>query len=577
MMGHDDDLARPTIGPPPLKLPRMRGSGLGVAALAGISFLILGLFMSFFVWAPVSGPVVAPPLPADGGSPSLAGPHPPSREDVNSKPFVQQPVQIALFGVTPQRNLVYPTAKIPATWSVEEGKQVNVRWEAQLGSVSYGGPVVADGKVFVGTNNYNPRNKRDTDKDGEPVDRGILMCFDAATGKFLWQAVHDKLPNAMENDWPEQGVASTPAVDGKRLYYVSNRCELICADTEGFLDGTNDGIQDEKYKDKTDADIVWRLDMRKELQVFPCYLANCSPLIVGDHVYVVTSNGVNGEHKIPAPDAPSFLAVHKHTGKVAWKSNLPGKNILEGQWSNPTYAEVDGKGQVIFPGGDGWLYSFEPTKGDLLWKFDCNPKKSVYKEGGRGDRSYILATPVVVGKHCIVGTGQNPDDGAGVGHLWCIDITKKGDVSPVNDNFDPTAPENKNSALVWHYGGKIEPPPEKGRRYTFGRTLSTVAVHDGLVYAAELDGYLHCLDLATGRPHWTDDLKTSVWCSPLWIDGKVLIGTDEGSLKVYAHGKERKLLAEIDMNDAIKSPPAYADGVLYVQTEKRLYAIAEPK
>ena len=55
-----------------------------------------------------------------------------------------------------------------------------------------------------------------------------------------------------------------------------------------------------------------------------------------------------------------------------------------------------------------------------------------------------------------IGVGQDPEHDEGIGHFWCIDITKKGDVSPKEDNFDPKAAVNKNSALVWHYG---EPAP----------------------------------------------------------------------------------------------------------------------
>ena len=89
------------------------------------------------------------------------------------------------------------------------------------------GPVIAGGKIFVGTNNERPR---DPSIKG---DKGILMCFRESDGKFLWQAVHDKLPNADDNDLAKQGVGSTPAVDGNRVYYVSNRCELVCADVDG--------------------------------------------------------------------------------------------------------------------------------------------------------------------------------------------------------------------------------------------------------------------------------------------------------------------------------------------------------
>jgi hypothetical protein len=69
-----------------------------------------------------------------------------------------------------------------------------------------------------------------------------------------------------------------------------------------------------------------------DLGVFPHNLAACSPLVVGELVFVVTGNGVDQGHvKIPAPDAPSFIAVNKKTGAVVWKDNSPGRNIMHGQ------------------------------------------------------------------------------------------------------------------------------------------------------------------------------------------------------------------------------------------------------
>src|SRR5262245_13181015 len=478
-----------------------------------------------------------------------------------------------MFGGGPSRNMANPNAKnVPAAWSVEEGKFQNVKWAAQLGSVAYGGPVVAGGKIFVGTNNAKPRNPKNES------DMGVVMCFNEADGKFLWQATHHKLDNPNENDFPEQGIASTPAVDGDRVYYVSNRCELVCADVNGFHDGKNDGVQDEQFKEKTDADIVWRLDMIKQLGVYPCQLAAGSPLIVGDLVYVVTDNGIDQEKRqVVNSKAASFVAVNKKTGEVAWKSDLPGDKVIDGQWSNPVYAEVGGKGQVIFPGGDGWLYSFEPLKGDLIWKFDCNPKAAVDKPGGRGaTKNNIIATPVVWENKLYVGVGRSPEDGVGVGHLWCIDVTRgKGgaDVSPVGDNFDPKADVNKNSALVWHYGG--DNPVKGKRKYLFSRTLSTCSVHDGVLYAADFDGFLYCFDANSGVKLWDYDLKSTVWGAPVFMDGKVYIGSENGELWIFPAGRQQppKELAKIDMQQSVKSSPVFVNGVLFVQTDTHLYAI----
>lgn len=490
-----------------------------------------------------------------------------------------------MFGGTPFRNMVNTFEKgLPAEWHIGDARRKippkNIKWVAKLGSQSYGNPVVYGGKIFLGTNNGGLRNPRDAVKKGNeliPVDKGIVICFRESDGQFLWQAVHDKLPSGRVNDWPEQGICSSPYVEGNRIYYVSNRCELVCADTEGFYDGKNDGVQDEKYKDKTDADIIWRLDMMEELGVFPHNLAVCSPLVVGDIVFVVTGNGHDESHEnIPAPRAPSFLAVNKHTGQVLWESNLPGDKILHGQWSNPCYAEINGQPQVIFPGGDGWLYAFEPKTGKLLWKFDCNPKNSKYILGGRGTKNEIIATPVVYEGRVYVQVGQDPEHGEGVGHLWCIDPSKAGptniDLSPVNDNFDPKAPENKNSGLVWHVGGQ-----DKDGKLLWRRGLSTCAIHEGLCYIANLSGFVACFDARTGEKYWEYDTLSAIWGSPYVVDGKVYIGTDEGTVYVFEHGKKLRLLAKNEMEAPVLSTPIAVNGVLYVMTRQNLYAITSQK
>src|SRR5262249_9424217 len=162
-------------------------------------------------------------------------------------------------------------------------------------------------------------------------------------------------------------------------------------------------------------------------------------------VYVVTSNGVNENHaNIPAPAAPSFLAVNKNTGRVIWQDNSPtaklvgvqqngdvfkemagrGELAMQLQLSNPSSAVPAGPPQVIFRGGDGWLYAFTP-KGELLWKFDCNPKDATFTFLGRGTRNDFIATPVVYKNRVYIGVGQDPEHKFGVGHFWCIDMTKR--------------------------------------------------------------------------------------------------------------------------------------------------------
>ena len=446
-----------------------------------------------------------------------------------------------MWGGSPGRNMVNDREKsLPATWDLKSKK--NIKWVVPLGSQSYGNPVVAAGKIFVGTNNQAEKNPK------IKGDKGIVMCFQESDGKFLWQAVHDKLESGRVNDWPDQGICSCAAVEDGRVYYVSNRAEVVCADVEGFLDGKNDGpFKEEKYTSPLDGDFIWVLDMMEELGVFP------HNLIVNDLVYVVTSNGVEKDHiTIPSPRAPSFIAINKKTGKLVWESSAPGEKIIHGQWSSPCFGVVNGRAEVIFPGGDGWLRGFEPLKGKVLWEFDCNPKDAVYELGGKGTKNEIISTPVCVDGKVYVAVGQDPEHGEGIGHLYSVDASRDGDVTPV--------------AQVWQRGGK-----------DFHRTISTVAVKDGLVYAADLSGFFYCLDQQTGQLYWMHDMLAAIWGSPMWADGKVYLGDEDGDVVVFKAGKKLEILGEMNLDNAVYSTPVAAHGVLYIANRTHLFAIEEKK
>jgi len=514
----------------------------------------------------------------------------------------------ALFGGGLSRNMVnVHDRNIPDDFSVEEGSPL-LKWKVDLGSKSYGGPTIAGGKIIVGTNNDRPRNPRDREKPteegetGKALDKGLMMCFDEKTGQFLWQAVHDKLPSGLVNDWPHEGICSSALIEGDRVYYVSNQCRVVCVDLEGFANG-NQGMVDEKYKDKTDADFIWEMDMMKDLGVFPHNLAVCSPLIVGDIIFIITANGVDAEHlNIPAPDAPSFIALDKKTGKLLWKDASPGRAIMHGQWSNPVYAVIKGVPQVIFPGGDGILYAFKPDSGKLLWQFHCNPLDAKYELGGRGTKSDFIATPVIYNDLIYIGTGQDPEHLDGIGHLWCIDSSKatetNTDLTPKDQSFDPKSPKNKDSGLVWHFGGKEERKDAK-REFVFGRTMSTCAIIDDILYVAELNGFFFCLNAKTGEKYYHFDLKSGVWGSPYFVDGKVYIGNESGDLFIFRHdkapvkmdeedakdAKDRKaikkkvtdtyLIKQIAIDEPLRSTPVVNNGVLYLMSERSLFAVAK--
>jgi len=454
-----------------------------------------------------------------------------------------------------------------STDEIDAATTKNVRWVAKLGSQSYGNPTIAGGKVFLGTNNESPRDPKLTG------DRAVLLCLDEKTGETVWQFAIPKLGTGKISDWEFLGLCSSPAVEGDRVYIVTNRCEVMCLDVNGMANGNDGPFQDEgKYlADKgkpahtpgpKDGDVIWKFDMREELGVFPHNITNCGPLIVGDKIVVTTSNGVDWTHtNIPNPRAPALCMLDKNTGKlIAEEGAGVSSRTLHSNWSSPAGGPIGGKDTVIFGGGDGWCYGFSTDTVDEggvklfkeQWRFDCNPAQYRVKDGKplkyatHGGPSEVIATPVLYKNRVYVPIGQDPEHGEGLGYLVCIDATKSGDITK--------------TGTIWSYD-KI------------ARSLSTPSISDGLIYVADYSGFVHCLDAETGKPYWVFDTKSHIWGSTLVVDGKVYIGTEDGDLIVLEAGKTLKEVARADMRAPVYSSPVVANGTLYVGTPTHLYAI----
>lgn len=500
---------------------------------------------------------------------------------------------------------------IPIKWDVKKG--TNIKWKVDLGSQTYGNAVIANGKVYIGTNNGAGYLKRYPPK----IDLGCLICFEEKTGKFLWQHSSTKLAAGRVVDWPEQGICDAPYAEGDRLWYVTSRGEVVCLDANGFTDGKNNGpYKGEPNENKDEADVIWKFDMMAKLGTFQHNMCSCSVAVAGDILFVNSSNGVDASHaNLPSPKAPSFFAMNKNTGKVLWTDNSPAQNILHGQWSSPTYAVLNGKPQVLFAGGDGWLRSFSPKgkngKSVLYWKFDCNPKESKWVLGGRGTRNNVIATPVIYDSMVYIAVGQDPEHGEGMGHLYCIKppkTTDGQDVSPflavdkngkavahrrfqaVNAANGEKAIKNPKSAMLWHYGSWTKKEYDaKEFEQQMHRSCGTVAIKNDLLFISDFSGLLHCLNAKTGKGHWTYDMFAESWGTPLIVENKVYVGDADGDISIFPLTSDPKkalkkvdkewkpALGEINVGNAVHTTPVVANNVLYIANKNRLFAIAPTK
>jgi outer membrane protein assembly factor BamB len=442
------------------------------------------------------------------------------------------------WGERLSRNMVSEEKGLPDDFDPKTAR--NVKWTAALGTQTYSTPIVAAGRVFIGTNNDEPRD------DKEKGDRSVLMCFDEKDGTFLWQFALKKLASDIYLDWPRVGLVSPVTVQRDRLYFVSNRAEVRCLDLDGKP--------------------VWTFDMVTGAGIHPHDSSHGTVLIDGPLVYVNTSNGVDGSHrKILAPDAPSLIVLEKATGRLVAKDNeRMAPRTIHCTWSSPSRGNVGGQPLAFFGGGDGVCYAFEalasvPPPGQVLplkkvWQFDCDPaapKEDIfrYQDNRREGPSNITGMPVFHENRIYVEAGGDVWHGRPKAWLKCIDATKTGDVTA--------------SAEVWSYP-------------LSSHCMSTPAIHAGLAYIVDAGRQIHCIDAQTGKPCWTHRAKGEIWSSPLVGDGKVYIGTRRGDFWILAAGREKNVLASIDFDSPIHATATAANGVLYVATMNRLYALKKP-
>ena len=495
------------------------------------------------------------------------------------------------WGQAWSRNMVSGERGLPADFDPKTGR--NIKWVAKIGNETHSTPVVAGGRVYIGTNNHDPRDPK------HAGDRGVLMCFDEKTGKLLWQLVVPKREEDKYHDWPNCGISSPATVEGDRVYVVDNRGGLLCLDAKGMANGNDGPFKDEgtymiqkPLADSTnqsairnlqsaidqslvasaatkmtpgplDADILWKFDLTQGAGIWSHDGSHSSILILGNHLYLNSGTGVDNTHrKIRTPDAPSLVVFDKRTGAyLARDGEHMAPNIFHCTWSSPSLGVVSGKQVIFFCGGNGIVYGFEPlptnhesrTTNTLkkIFEFDFDPdapRTEVHRftQNKREGPSNIYGMPVFLDGKLYVAGGGDIFWGKNEAWLKCIDATKTGDIT--------------RTGTVWTY------PLEK-------HVMATAAIFNGLIFLSDCGRKMHCVEAATGKALWTHDIKGDSWASPYVADGKVYLGTRSGNFYVWAAAREKQVLAELDLKVPISATATAANGVLYVATMQNLYAL----
>lgn len=413
-------------------------------------------------------------------------------------------------------------------------------------------PVVANGLVWIGANNTTPRDpelKREA---------AVLMCFRESDGKFLYQYVVPAKPGSL---FPVSrlGFNGSPMIEGQRLWLTTLAGGVECLDLAPLR------------ADGSAPKSVWNIDLPEEFGVLPHYpyMSDGRTCSIGasykNRIYVITGNGTGpGYSDVPSPHSPSLICLDKDTGKAFWEDASPGSGIISGQWGSPLVMEIDRRAQVVAPQGDGWVRSFDALTGELIWKCDVNLKSVT----NRWTKNHFMNAPVFHEDRIYIGGGRSLEDSFGPGRLFCIDPTRKGDLSLELGDGPGKGRSNPNSGVVWSLA-------------EFQRTRSLVAVHGGLAIAVDFSGNIYCLDARTGRKFWQHDSPAQIFGSPLIVDGKIYITNQDGDVLIFALARDKQLIARNHISASgqfelpIYSSPIFANGTLYIVNQEMLYAIQQ--
>ncbi|MGH9220849.1 MAG: PQQ-binding-like beta-propeller repeat protein, partial [Vicinamibacterales bacterium] len=210
-------------------------------------------------------------------------------------------------------------------------------------------------------------------------------------------------------------------------------------------------------------------------------------------------------------------------------------------------ADVDGRIQVFFGGGDGWLRSYDAASGQDIWRFDGNPKDAKWlPRPGVLSRGAIIASPVLADDRLFVAMGQEPGHGNGPSFVHALRVNGRGDVT--------------SSAVLW-------------TNRDVGRVVGTPVAKDGLLFVGDVGGTIHCLDAATGATVWKHETNAAIWGSLVLAADRLYVGNEDGVMTVFRARRQKEVLARIQMDAPLYTRPAPIGDALFVATANRLYLI----
>lgn len=339
----------------------------------------------------------------------------------------------------------------------------------------------------------------------------LLLRIDAKNGKIVWQREIG------------QGEPRRKGPVGVGRYHDEHNMASPSPVTDGKHVWAHFGNGDLVCYDFA-GNKIWATNLVSDFGVYSIWWGHAnSPLLVGDLLISACMQDTKGGGK-------NYLVAHdKLTGKVQWQTSREygAKEEPADSYTTPLLFHHDGRDEIILFGANV-VDGYDPKTGKRLWQ--CKPFT--------GNR--VISGPTLIGDTVYAIQGMK-------GPLYAIKAGGEGDTTATN--------------VRWKYAGKANPD------------AASPVVANGLVFLANNDGLVACVDAKSGAEVWKERIGEKFRATPLVADGKVYLFGREGTAFIIEASRELKILERNPLNEEIMASPAAAHGSLFVRTRGHLYRI----
>ncbi len=359
-----------------------------------------------------------------------------------------------------------------------------------------------------------------TSSDGSDL---VLLCLNTTDGTILWK---QKVGTGNQDARAGEGnsASPSPSTDGKHVWVFFGTGVLGCY--------TKDGKE------------VWKFDVGDRFGKLDIQFGMTStPVLDGDSLYLQLIHGrMNREDQ---SRTGKVIKLDKLTGKTVWEVDRVTDAQFECKHSYASPFIYDGKKvKFLVAHGADCTTGHDLATGKEIWRFGMLNGPTQLNSKPNDPTFRFVASPCVA-----------PDSDRII-----IPTAKEGPVIAIKASELKGDSSEKSAAVAWN----LPKTPD----------VSIPLVVDGLVYLLNKDGFLRCVELATGKEVYVKRTYTGQHrTSPMYADGHLYFGSNDGHFTVVKAGKDFEIVSTIDMEEAITASAIVSNGTLYIRSYEALYAI----